>query len=316
MPTILSLGSINADFQMRVDRWPEVSETLLAHDLVRLGGGKAANVAFLARRLDCDATLFGRVGDDDLAEQALAPLRAARVDLGHVVRTEDESTAISVITVPPDGKKGIILAAGANDAWLHDDIATVEAIVATAPPDSVLVEDCEVPDFIVWAATQAARRRDLRAVLDPSPADRVGDELLAASDVVVPNPAEAERLTGVAVEDPASATRAARALLDRGCRVACVKLPEGGCVVAEDTRRWHVSAAKVDVVDTTGAGDAFAGAMAVALAEGRETPAAAAFASAAAAHAVTGYGSQPAYPDRADIERMSGEIETSTLPDE
>ena len=312
-PLVLSLGSINADFQMRADRRPEVSETLLARDFVRLGGGKAANVAFLARRLGREAVLLGRVGSDDLAEQALAPLREAGVDLRHVARVEGADTAVSVITVPPDGKKGIVLAPNANEVWEDGDPDRLGEIIGSAPEGSILVIDSEVPAFVTEAAARSARRCGLCILLDPSPADRVSDALLSSVDVVVPNPSEAETLTGIAVDGPDAAARAARALLGRGCKVACVKLPDGGCIVAQGEDLCHVTAGQVEVVDTTGAGDAFAGAMAVALSEGQGAVAAAVFATAAASHAVTGYGSQPAYPNRDDIERIGATITTSTL---
>lgn len=313
LPLVLSLGSINADFQIRIDRRPEVSETLLARDFLRLGGGKAANVAFLARRLGCEAVLLGRVGDDDLADQALAPLAEAGVDLSHVARIKGADTAVSVITVPPDGKKGIVLAPGANEAWEDEDLASLEETIAAAPAGSILVIDCEVPHFVALAAAQSARRCGLRILLDPSPADRVTDALLSLTDVVVPNPAEAETLTGIAVDGPGSAARAGRALLDRGCKLVCAKLPDGGCVVAQGDEVCHITVETGEVVDTTGAGDAFAGAMAVALSEEQDAVAAAVFATAAATHAVTGYGSQPAYPAREDIERVSATTTVSTL---
>ncbi|SFH26729.1 ribokinase [Palleronia marisminoris] len=313
-PVVLSLGSINADFQMRIDKRPEVSETLLAHDFVRAGGGKAANVAFLARKLGRDPVLLGRVGDDDLAEQALAPLREIGIDLRHVDQVQGADTAVSVITVPPDGKKAIVLAPGANDAWEQEDTGRPDEVVSAAPKGSILVIDCEVPEFVARAAAQSARRRGLFILLDPSPADRVSDELLSLVDVVVPNPTEAETLTGIAVDGPDGAVRAGRAFLDRGCKVACMKLPDGGCIVAQDKEDFrHVTVEEVDIVDTTGAGDAFAGAMAVALSEGHDAVAAAIFATAASTHAVTGYGSQPAYPGRDDIEKISATITTSKL---
>jgi ribokinase len=312
-PLVLSLGSINADFQMRIDRRPELSETLLARDFMRLGGGKAANVAYLARRLGRDAVLLGRVGDDDLSEQALAPLREAGVGLQHVARVRGADTAVSIITVPPDGKKGIILAPNANDLWEDGDPDRLDKIIACAPAGSILVIDSEVPGFVTEAAARSARRCGLCVLLDPSPADRVSDSLLRLVDVAVPNASEAETLTGIAVDGADTATRAARVLLDRGCKAVCIKLLDGGCVAARGEDVCHVTGGEVEVVDTTGAGDAFAGAMAVALSEGQDFIAAAVFAAAAANHAVTGYGSQPAYPGRDDIERISATITVSTL---
>ena len=307
-PTILALGSVNADFQVRVERRPDLSETLIGRDFLRTGGGKAANVAFLARRLGLDAVLLGHVGQDDLVEQALASLREAGVDLSRVVACKGQQTAVSMINVPPDGKKGIVLAPNANAAWTDDDVCPVEDAVAEAPDRSALVVDCEVPAFVAEAAVAAAATRELACVLDPSPADEVSDRLLASVDVVVPNPTEAETLTGIGVDDARSAALAARRLQSRGPSVVCAKLQGGGCIVAEAERLHEISGPSVEIVDTTGAGDAFAGAFAVALAEGREVVEAARWASAAATHAVTGYGSQPSYPTRADLDRMAARI--------
>lgn len=307
-PVILALGSVNVDFQVRVDRAPEVGETLLAHDFLRLSGGKAANVAFLARRLGVPAQLLAQVGDDVLTESALAPLRAIGVDLSQVGTAEGETPGISMIAVPPDGKKMIVLAGNANLVWDEADAARSEAAVQRAPAGSLLVVDYEVPAAVVERAVAAARRPDLTVVLDPSPAGRVQERVLAQIGVVVPNPKEAETLTGTTVGDPQSAHRAGRRLLDQGTRAACVKLPDGGCVVVDRERAVHVASVPVEVTDTTGAGDAFAGALAVALLERRHLVDAACFAAAASHLAVTAYGSQPAYPDRAALGEMYGKL--------
>ena len=304
-PVILALGSVNVDFQVRVDRPPEVGETLLAHDFVRLSGGKAANVAFLARRLGAGAQLLAQVGDDVLTECALGPLRESGVDLSAVGVAGGQTPGISMIAVPPDGKKMIVLAGNANLVWAEADAARSTAAVERAPAGSVLVVDYEVPAVVARQAVEAACRRQLRIVLDPSPADWVEDGVLARTYVVVPNPKEAETLTGIAIDGIEPARRAGRQLLERGARAACVKLPDGGCVVVAQDRAAHVGSVPVDVSDTTGAGDAFAGALAVALLEQRDLVEAACFGAAASHLAVTAYGSQPAYPDRAALEAMA-----------
>lgn len=299
---ILSLGSVNADFQVRIPHRPEVSETLLAHDFVRLGGGKAANVAYLARRLGVDATLLARVGDDALKEQALQPLRDVGVNLTHVRVVEGSPTGVSMITVPPDGKKGIVLASNANDRWYQTDTAEVREVIESAAAGSVLVVDYEVPPSIVEGAVEAAHACSLPIILDPSPADRVEREPLAKVNLLVPNTSEAKGLTGISVDSVDDAVRAARRLLERGVERVGVKLSGGGCVLASRDSVFHIPALPVEVVDTTGAGDAFAGALAVAVLEGRTPLEAACFAVAASHLTVTGYGSQPAYPTREELE--------------
>lgn len=301
---VISLGSINVDFQVRTDRWPDAGETLLGHDFLMTGGGKGANVATLARRLGVPAMLIGRVGDDVLAGETLRPLREAGVDLEHVSETTGWATAVSMIVVRPDGRKTIILAANANDSWPETDANAVAKVVNNAPSGSVLVVDLEVPRFIVRAAAEAARRRSLPVVLDPSPADRMEDDLYELIDVITPNPSEGRLLTGVGIESPDDAERAARKLLERGVTAVCQKLAGGGCMVVTEDGSHHVAAEDVDVVDTTGAGDAFAGAMGVALFEGQALVDAARFAVAAATVAVTTYGSQEAYPSRDELDRM------------
>lgn len=301
---VLALGSINADFQMRVGRRPEISETLLGSDFVRLGGGKSANVAFLACKLGLPVLLLAHTGDDDLAEQALAPLREIGVDLSGVKTLPGHDTGVAVIMVPPDGKKGIVMAANANEAWVEEDLLRVLQAVRDAPAGSVLVCNCEIPSPVLEAGLQEARQAGLRTVLDPSPADRVSDGLLALCDYVTPNPGEAETLTGIAPGDAASALRVGQRLCERGAGAACVKLADGGCVFVGGAGAAQVQAAPVEVVDTTGAGDAFAGALAAWLALGHPEHEAVRAAVAASHIAVGKYGSQPSYPSIQEIERM------------
>jgi ribokinase len=303
-PILLSLGSINADLQVRVDQSPDTGQTLIASDFVRLSGGKAANVAVLARRLGVPARLLGRVGDDAFREQAVGPLRQAGVDLAYVSTAPGCATALSMIAVLPDGKKSIILANSANDAWDEKDLRRVVGAIGEAPAGSVLVADYEVPPKVVQGAGRAAAMRGLHIVIDPSPASRVDRETLTYATAVTPNPAEAEGLTGIKVDGVEAAAAAAGQLIARGICSVCVKFADGGCLVARHGESFVVVPVSVPVVDTTGAGDAFAGALAVALMERRPLIEAACFATAASHLAVTAYGSQPAYPSRRQIEAL------------
>ncbi len=304
-PVLLSLGSINADFQVQLDQPIGSSETLAAHHFTRLSGGKGANRAFLARHLGVQAWLLGRVGDDDLRGQALGSLSADGVDLAGVSVAEGRPTAFSVIAVPPSGKKAILLAGNANDAW--DDAAAQRAAdrVTAAPVGSVLSVDYEVPAVVVRLAAEAAQARGLALVVDPSWPDRVERGVLRHALAVAPNAGEVEVLVGIKAADPASAAEGARRLATLGPRLAFVKLGDGGCVLAEAGGTvTHIPPVEVPVVDTTGAGDAFTGALAVALLERKPARDAALFAVAASHLAVTAWGSQPAYPDRARIEAL------------
>lgn len=301
---IISLGSINVDFQVRTERWPAVGETLPAGEFLMAGGGKAANVAYLARRLDVAACLVARLGDDVLAEHALAPLRDLGVDLDATRAVPGQATGVALIAVHPDGNKTILLATNANDAWSDDDDERVATVIETAPADSVLVADLEIPARIVARAVHTARRRGQGVIVDPSPAARMDTALYPAIDYLVPNHHEAEQLTGVAVHDTDRALAAAERLVAAGVGAALVKLGDGGCAVVGPNIRAHVTSSRPRVEDKTGAGDAFAAALGVAVLERRDLLEAARLAVACADLAVTHYGSQAAYPDRAGLVRQ------------
>lgn len=307
MSEVLSLGSVNADFQMRVQQAPEGSGTSLAHDLLRTSGGKAGNVAVLARRLGADARLLACIGTDDLADQAMAGPRQAGVDVTSV-RQVPGPTGFSAIFVSPDGDKAIVLAMNANDAW-PDDVQWVARRVAESSPGSVLVADLEVPVPAVTAAMRAARDRQMPGVLDPSPARRVSDELLSLADHVTPDHREAQELTGIDPATDEDAFGAADVLRDRGAAAAYVRLSSGGCAMVTGDERAVIRAPTgIEVVDKTGAGDAFAGAFGWALATGRRPKDAAVLAVAASSCAVGAYGSQEAYPSLPALEAMSARV--------
>lgn len=306
---VVSLGSINVDLTVQAGRWPEPGETLIGERFRMLGGGKAANVAVVAARLGHTARLVGRVGDDPFGDWALAPVRAAGVDVSAVRTAIGHTTGLATIVVRDDGEKTIVLAENANQRWTPADLRSACAAVDGAPAGSVLVCDLEVSHQVVEAAAEIARERGLDVVLDPSPAGRVTDRLLQLADAVTPNPAEARRLTGIEVRSPDDAAAAGERLCARGVAVACMKLPGGGCVIVSAGRPRHVPAPAVDVVDATGAGDAFAGGLAVGRLEGRAWPDAARIAVATASHAVTQPGSQPAYPQRDQLEALLARME-------
>lgn len=209
---------------------------------------------------------------------------------------------MSMVAVPPDGKKSIVLAGNANDSWDGAALESMMKALREAPKESVLVVDQEIPAKVVTKAIRLAAERGMRAVLDPSPPDRVDRAVLPHVHAMTPNVREASRLTGMTVSDAASAMRAAERLLKWGVRVACIKLADGGCVAAWTGGCVHIPSPNVHAVDATGAGDAFTAAFAVSLLEGGDPAQAACYGVAASSRAVGTYGSQPSYPSRADIE--------------
>lgn len=311
MTLLLSLGSINADFVVKTRSSPSGPGSMLGNSFLRTSGGKAANVAVLAKRLGAASMLLGCVGDDDLAVQAMAGPLAEGVDLSGVARHAGP-TGYSSVIVPADGAKTIVLAPNANDAW-HGTSAATTAI-ADAPTGAVVVIDLEIPPVIVAASLKAADARRLVTVLDPAPAERLGDELLAFVDHLTPDHNEAQILTGIDTDSVEGARRAAEDLRRRGADAVHVKLASGGCVTAAaDGLKLVAAPDDIDVVDATGAGDAFAGALAWAVLQGRSTSEAAEFAVAASTCAVTVYGSQESYPSLDQLQAMVLRVRTRAL---
>jgi ribokinase len=299
-PVLFSLGSINADLQLQVAAPLEGHGILPATRYERLPGGKAANVAWLAARLGQPAVLLGRVGRDEFAAQALEPLALGGVDV-RAVRRGPGSTGVAVVIVPPGGKKQIVAAGEANQALGEADFDAIERILKDAPAGSVLVADYEVTTHAVSRALAVAHERGLRVVVDPSFPDRVPPADLALIDVLTPNDEEARALTGVKGHGLEASLAAARPLASRGPRTVAIKLDGGGALVWHEGRCWHLHAAPVEVVDATGAGDAFTGAFAIALMQGHDVEEAAQWAVAASEVAVTAFGAQPSFPDAAAL---------------
>ncbi len=278
-------------------------ETLLASEYLFTGGGKAANIAVMARRLGVSARIFARIGDDELGRIALARLRCEGVELSCVEMVKDAATGVAVITVEPNGHRSIVLATNANDQWTDDDRKRLGRTIGDAAKTSVLVVAPEVPIPIARAAMLAARGREIVVVLDPSPADRAR-ELLSYADLLIPNEG------GIAITSTESAKAAARRLLESGGSTVLVKSNDGGCICVSRERAFAVRAPQVQVVDKTGAGDAFAGALAVAILERRSPKDCARFAVAAAAISVARWGAQASYPMRDELEIAVSRVAT------
>jgi ribokinase len=311
----LSLGSVNADFQMQVPSEIGDIETQLANRFARLSGGKAANRAFLARRFGCSVKLFGRVGDDELARQALGGLGPDGMDLKGVTVAPGVSTAVSVIVVPPSAKKRIFLAANANACWSAEAVQALEAAIRQAGSASILSVDYETTEDVVGRALHAAAEAGVRVVIDPSPAMRVAREALRQASAVAPNVEEVEGLVGVRATDNRGAAWAASELVRAGVRQACVKLADGGAVAACRDEAVLIPPPKdISSVDTTGAGDAFTGALAIGMLQKRPWLDCACLAVAAASMAVTRFGSQHENlaPDR--IEPLAAQLKERSAP--
>lgn len=304
---ILSAGSVNVDVQVRAADPDARGTTVPATDPSIASGGKAANVAHLVARLGAPCRLAAAVGGDEWGELALSGPAASGVDTSLVQRSA-LATGLTSIVVAPDASKTMYRFAGANDDWPDGSDQLVDAVSA-APAGSVLVVDLEVPSEVVRDVLRAARDAGLTVVVDPAPPDRMPVDLAGLVDHVTPDVEEASELTGTDAGSDGGALAAASRLHELGVEHAHVKLSDGGSVLVGRSGRWVVRGPDdLDVVDSTGVGDAFAAGLAWALHGGEDPVAAAAWAVAAASHAVTVYGSQPAAPTLDQLRRMRREV--------
>jgi ribokinase len=291
---IVVVGSVNMDLIVRCARLPQPGETVTGHGMDVATGGKGANQAVAAARLGAQVSFVGCVGDDAFGEQALQKLRAEGVDTSQVA-VEPGGTGVAMIMVESSGQNCIALHPGAN-AQLS--VARVDASASLISRASMLVCQLESPLPSVRRAIEIARQARVPVLLNPAPAQPLPAELLEQVDVLIPNETEAAIVAGM--PPSRGATETAQQLRSLGVRTVIVTLGERGtCVLAEGDLRL-MPAQRVRAVDTTGAGDAFVGAYAVAREQGIALWESVAFAQTMAAISVTRPGAMEALPTRRD----------------
>ncbi len=292
-------GGINVDLVARVPRIPRAGETVHHGTLDRYPGGKGANQAVAAARAGASVGMLGAVGADDSGRLLLDTLRAAGVDVAHVHRVESAATGTALIIVDESGGNAIAVSEGAN---LRSNAQAVRAAVRSAQP-AVLVTQREISDVVTRAALDACPTGCLR-VMNASPLDEGADLPLDLIDILVVNEIEAEIL-GAGEVTATTAREVARELaggVERGC---VITLGPDGLVAHLDGIDYALSAHPMHAIDTTGAGDAFCGALAAALADRRAVAEALAWGNAAGALAVTRRGAQPSMLSRAEVVRLA-----------
>lgn len=297
---IVVLGGINMDLVTLTPRFPAAGETVVGSRFLTYGGGKGANQAVAAGRMGANVAMVGRVGDDVFAPQALRALVDSGVDVSRVGVTPDTSTGLAIISIDDSAQNQIIQVLGANDTCGDEEFANVMAVLDSA---STLLLQLEVSMELSLKCAQAAKQQGVRVILDPSPVRPLPDDFYPCCDIITPNETDAQSLVGIPVNDRASAATAAEVLLGRGVGAAIVTLGPQGCYFADSNgNRGFVPALSVEAVDSVGAGDAFNGALAVALAEGAGMEQAIVTASATGALSVTRSGAQDSMPYRAEVD--------------
>jgi ribokinase len=296
---VLVIGSANMDFTVAVPRLPAEGETITGGRFYMSHGGKGANQAVAARRLGAEVRFVGCVGQDPQGDQVAEQLRAEGIPTDGLIYVEDAASGVALIMVDGEGRNQIAVASGANLQLLPD---LARQYVSLVPWAQVLLCQLEIPVPTVQWALATGREQGVLTILNPAPARQLPDTLLTLVDCLTPNAVEAETLTGVVVKGPETATRAAQHLLARGVRRVIVTLGTQGVLFCDGTSALHFPAFPVEAVDTTGAGDAFNGALAVGLAAGGTWEEALPLATAAAALTCTKRGAQTSFPRRSEVE--------------
>ncbi|WP_300268774.1 ribokinase [Microbacterium sp.] len=298
---VVVIGSVTVDVTTFSATLPARGETILGNDFTMFLGGKGANQAIAAGRAGARTALVGCVGADLFREVVVDGLTEAGVDLAHL-RTVPGPTGVAHIRVDASAQNDIVMVPLANAQLSAEQID--DALAALAPTTSVLLTQLETPSTL--AAHIAARGRDhgMTVILDPAPAVELPIEVWQNVDIVTPNETEASVLSGITVTDAAGAEQAGRWFLAQGARAAVITLAEqGSCVVTADGAQL-VPPIPVKAVDTTAAGDAYAGYLGAALARGASLTDAVRLATAAGALTVTTPGASPSLPHSRDVDAL------------
>lgn len=304
---VVVFGSINLDLVTRVPRLPSPGETLIGSGFASYPGGKGANQALAAARAGAAVRMYGAVGCDAAAESALALLRSGKVDVTGV-RAVDAATGCATILVDDAGENAIVVVPGANEKV--DPDAVPDAVLG---PGAVLLLQQEVPAWANAALIARAARAGMRIVLNAAPARPLARELLAMIDALIVNESEAASL-GPLFGWPQEAGAFAAAAADIGSLEVIVTRGAAGAISVRGRDPIQVAAPRVDVIDTTGAGDAFAGAFAAALDASDDRRRALSTAAAAGSLACTMHGAQPALPSRDSIDALLLSVTSRSAP--
>ncbi len=282
-------------------RIPAPGETVLGGEFVMAAGGKGANQAVAAARLGAEVWFVARVGDDLFGRKAIENFRQEGICVDYVTKDPRKPSGVALILVDQQGENLISVAPGANSQLSPDDVRKARPAIEQA---DVMIIQLEVPLETVAEAARLGAETGAAVILNPAPAQALDDCLLRNVTVLTPNETETELLTGLSLRGPAERLMAARQLTLRGVRTVVMTLGGSGSFLFVGESGVVVPTVKIQPVDTTAAGDAFNGALAVALAEGQELEQAVRFANLAGASAATRLGAQPSLPTRAEVEEL------------
>jgi ribokinase len=293
MSNIVVVGSANADLMVTVPTLPGPGQTIRGGDFIVVPGGKGANQAVAAARLGSSVHFVGAVGNDDFGQLLSATLVENGIETGHLTIFEQAATGVALIMNDARGENCIALAPGANDLVRPEMVDLARGEIQNA---AMLICQLEVPLAAVEGAVAIAKQANVPVLLNPAPAQLLEDAFLSEIDFIIPNEHELGLIAGTTIKSTGDIEIAANALLARGARTVIVTLGEKGALRANESGCKLIPAPKVEVVDTTGAGDTFIGAFAAAFSRLPDVDSAIEFAQAAAAHSTTARGAQASMP--------------------
>lgn len=298
---VLVVGSITADLTTFSQRLPTPGETLLGDSFTLVLGGKGANQALAAGKSGTSTYMAGCIGTDLFSDLVSSGLKDGGVDVSNI-RSVPGPTGIAHIRVDGKGENDIVMVPLANSFLSEEQIDA--AFDSLAGEVSVLLTQLEIPWTLTQYAVRRAKRDGITVILDPAPAAALEDSIWPLVDIVTPNETEARILTGIHVTDEVSAVEAARWFIAMGAGAAAITMGSAGCVYVTAQEVTYHPPFAVEVVDTTAAGDAFAGYLGAAIAAGEAPKEAIRIANAAGALTVTKRGASPAIPDRTEVDAL------------
>jgi ribokinase len=302
-PKICMVGSCMTDLVARTPRLPGAGETLFGTSFQVGFGGKGANQAVMAARLGADVSVVVKLGRDSFGDNTLKNFQEQGCDTTYFLWDETGlSSGVAPIWVEETtGQNSIIIVPGANSALSPADVRAAHSAIESA---QLVICQLEIPLETTLEAFRVAKAAGVKTILNPAPAAALPDELLALTDILVPNEVEAAMLTGMPASTVEQAEAAARALRARGVGTVIITLGDRGALILNDAGAQHVAVERVQAVDSTGAGDAFVGTLGYALAAGRSLGDAVRTACAIATRSVLKTGTQTSFPYRAEVEQL------------
>jgi ribokinase len=300
-PVVTVVGSFAVGMTLRTNRMPVFGETLVGSDFDMGPGGKGSNQAVAAARLGAESHFIGLIGDDALGTIATTLYSAEGVHTEYLVKSRDLPTGVGFIIVNPEGRNGIILDMGANKRIDRSFVERAEPLIARS---DVVISVLEIPMEAAWAAMELGRKHRVTSILNPAPAASLPEAIFGAIDFLTPNETELRILLGLEPDDPTSTAELGSTLKKKFGTTVVVTRGENGVLLVDDQSVQELPAVPVDVVDTTGAGDAFTAALAVALAEGKDLQTAVRFASCNGALACKKLGVIPSLAQRHETEAL------------